>query len=333
MRTGCIITLYWVLVFPLPIWGQPSFSLNGSAEIISENCYRLTSHKVSNDAGSIWCEYPTQLNHAFDIRFSVNLGCSSYAGEGIAFVMHTSKEKYDALGCADAAMGFGQATGCQNVISPSLAVEFDTRFTKGQADLYVPHIAVVRDGNFAAPLQKAVRMRDGGRDVRDCEYHNVRICWLPSRQLLEVYFDDELRLTYKGDIASIFGKEKNIYIGFTGGSGTQANMQMICIQSVDVQVDEDFEQKRSFEEGVGIYPNPIREKLTIDLNFDKELDVQIQLYSATGKLIYEIPMHKVKQNQYFFNMPGLPSGVYYVTATDGYHRVSRKIVHISTIRA
>ena len=59
----------------------------------------------------------------------------------------------------------------------------------------------------------------------------------------------------------------------------------------------------------------------------------MQLYDSSGKLIYEIPTHATQVKKYYFNLPGLPSGVYYVTVTDGTNRVSKKIVHISTIRA
>lgn len=332
-RTGCIITLYLVLVYPSRIWAQPSFTLNGAAVVVSENCYRITSHNTPNDVGSIWCEYPIQLQNSLEVRFALNLGCSSYAGEGVAFVMHSHETGYDALGCSGAALGFGTDGDCKNVILPSLAVEFDTKYSRGQPDIYVPHLAVIRDGNFAEPLVKATRIRSSGQDVRDCEYHDVRITWSPSKEVLEVYFDDELRVSYHGDINSFFGNKKNIYIGFTAATGTQANMQMICVQSVEVNIDEEFEKKRSFEEGIGIYPNPIRERLTIDINFTEEKYVQIQLFDAFGNLVYEIPTHAVRENQYYFNMPGLASGIYYVTVTNGVHRVSKKIVHIATIRA
>ena len=332
-RTRCIISLYFVLVCPLPIWAQPSFTLNGSSIVISENCYRITSHNSPNDVGSIWCEYPIQLQNALEVRFALNLGCSKYAGEGVAFVMHTHKDGYDALGCNGAALGFGVDGTCENVISPSLAVEFDTKYSRGQPDIYVPHLAVIKNGDFTAPLVKATRIRSNGQDVRDCEYHDVRISWSPSKELLEVYFDDELRISYRGNINALFDNEKNIYIGFTASTGAQANMQMICVQSIEVNIDEDFEKRRSFEQGVGIYPNPIRERLTIDIDFTEEKYVQIQLFDAFGNIVYEIPTHAVRENQYYFNMPGLASGIYYVTVTNGVNRVSKKIVHISTIRA
>lgn len=331
LRTGCFLTLYLVLASPL--WAQPSFTLNGSAVVVSENCYRLSSQKVADDVGSIWCEYPIQLNHAMEIRFALNLGCSRSAGEGIAFVMHTHKDGYDAIGCGSSALGYASTIECKNSITPSLAIEFDTKYSRGLPDIYVPHLSLIQNANQKEPLIKSQRIRSSGQDVRDCEYHDVRISWKPSTQLLEVYFDNEKRLSYHGNIQDFFGDEKNIYFGFTGSTGRQPNMQMICIQSITVEVDEAFEQQKDFEKGVGIYPNPIREKLTIDIEFAEEQYIQMQLFDITGKLIYEIPTHSVRENQYYFNLPGLPSGVYYVTITNGTDRISRKIVHISTIRA
>ena len=332
MRIACLFLIHLAFSSTILI-AQPTFTVNGSASEIAENCYRLTSSKTANDVGSIWAEYPTQLNHSFEIRFALNLGCSNYAGEGIAFVMQTDKNKYSAIGCAGAAMGFAQETGCNSYISPSLAVEFDTKFTKTQPDLYVPHIALLQNGNTLVPLHKAVRINSTGQEVRDCEYHSASVSWSPSSQLLLVYFDGELRLSYKGDISKIFGKEKNIYFGFTGSSSAQATMQMVCIQSVDVSIDEAYDSRRSFEEGVGIFPNPLNERLTVNLNFDASQKVNIQLFNVMGKLIYEIPKHSVKNNQYYFNLPGLPSGIYYVTVSNGQNRVSRKLVHVASIRA
>ncbi len=332
MRLFYNYTFYLVLVLPITVSAQPSFTMNGSAELISEACYRITSHKNPYDVGSIWAEYPTQLNHNFDIRFAVNFGCKKL-GEGIAFVMHTDNEKYSAIGCSGQALGFANIKGCSNYISPSLAVELDTKYSAGMGDLYSPHITLIQNGNFLNPLHKAVRINSNGHDIRDCEYHSVRITWSPSKEIFQVFFDDELRISYKGDITSIFGKEKNIYFGFTGSTGVEAEMQMLCIQSIDVTIDENYESKRNFEYAVGIFPNPMNERLTVDVDFNDEQKIHIQIFNINGKLVYDIPRHKVTHNRYFFSMPGLPSGVYYVTVSNGKNRVSKKLVHVATIRA
>ncbi|MGH1335576.1 MAG: lectin-like domain-containing protein [Aureispira sp.] len=336
MNTGstCLITAYIILSSQLTILiAQPSFTLNGSTIVVSENCYRLTSHQSANDVGSLWCEFPLELENFVDLRFAVNLGCSKYAGEGMAFVMHADKEKYDALGCNGPVMGFGRTNSCKG-ISPSLALEIDTRYNRNHKDLYQPHLALVKDGNLSAPLLEPVRAKAYGKDVRDCEYHDVRITWQPSKQELCIYFDDELRIQYTKDLVEeIFGGTNSIYFGFTGSTSSRANMQMVCIQSLVIEVDEAFERKRDFEESIGIYPNPLKEKITIDLDLEEEQKVQLQLYNSAGKLVYEIPEHLTQDKKYFFNLPGLPSGVYYVTVTNGSERVSKKVVHITTIRA
>lgn len=312
---------------------QPSFTLNGSTIVMSENCYRITSHESPNDVGSLWCEFPIDLTNAIDLRFAINLGCSKYAGEGMAFVMHTDSTSYDALGCNGSVMGFGRSNACEG-ISPSLALEIDTRFNRNHKDLYQPHLALVQDGNLSKPLTSPIRAKEYGKDVRDCEYHDVRITWLPSKQELCIYFDGEQRITYSKDLINeIFSGTQSVYFGFTGSTSGRANMQMVCVQSLVIEVDGDFERKRNFEDAIGIYPNPLKEKITIDVDLSEEQDVQMQLYDSTGKLIYEIPTHATQSKKYYFNMPGLPSGVYYVTVTNGTNRVSKKIVHISSIRA
>lgn len=336
MNTGstCLITAYLILSSQLTILiAQPSFTLNGSTIVVSENCYRLTSHQSNNDVGSLWCEFPLDLENYVDLRFAVNLGCSKYAGEGMAFVMHTDQEAYNTLGCNGPTMGFGRSSNCKG-INPSLAVEIDTRYNRNHKDLYHPHLALVKDGNLSTPLLAPVRAKAYGKDVRDCEYHNVRLTWQPSKQELCIYFDDELRIQYSKDLVDqIFGGNNSVYFGFTGSTSSRANMQMVCIQSLIMEVDEAFERKRNFKESIGIYPNPLREKITVDLDLEEEQDVQLQLYNSAGKLVYEIPEHTTQDKKYFFNLPGLPSGVYYVTVTNGSERVSKKVVHIATIRA
>lgn len=337
MKTGskCLITLYLFLSSQITvvIAQPPAFALNGSAILLSENCYRITSHTAAEDVGSIWCEFPVGLAHAIDLRFAVNLGCSNHVGEGLAFVMHTDPGKQGALGCGGSFLGFGRTTDCKG-IQPSLALEIDTRFNRNHKDLYYPHLALVKNGDLSNPIVAPVRAKNYGKDIRDCEYHNIRITWLPSKQELCIYFDEELRISYNEDILEdIFNGAEEVYFGFTGSSGSQANMQMICIQSLMVEVDGDFARKRSFEDAIGIYPNPLKEKLTIDINLAKEEEIKMQLYDSSGKLIYEIPEHETQVNQYYFNLPGLPSGVYYVTITNGTNRVSQKFVHVSMIRA
>jgi hypothetical protein len=331
---ACWLSLYWFVSSPLLIFAQPTFTLNGSASMLSENCYRLTSANYSNDVGSIWGDYTVDFRNTLEFHFAVNFGCSKSVGEGLAFVLHTHQNGVASLGCGGGAMGFARKDGCNNAIFPSLAIEFDTRYTVGDKDLFRPHIALIQDGNLAAPLVAAVPMLEGGKTPLDCEYHDIRITWSPSKQELCVFIDGNLRLSHIADLnQNIFGNNPEIHFGFTASTSQQPAAQMLCMQNVIEELDETYRRKQSFEESVGIYTNPIREKLTIDIRLQGDEYLQMQLFDASGKIIYDIPAHLVRQNQYHFNLPGLPSGVYYVTITNGTDRVSKRIVHIATMRA
>ena len=329
-----IFTLYLFLLATANVFAQPTFTLNGSVIALNENCYRLTSPQTGNDIGSMWADYKVDLKNALEFDFAVNFGCSKAIGEGLAFVLHTNRDERASLGCGQNAMGFGKKQGCNNAIFPSIAVELDTRYTPADKDLNRPHIALVQDGNIINPLLPPVTMREQTKSILDCEYHNIKILWLPSKNELQVLVDGQLRVKHQIDLRhDIFAGQSEVFFGFTASTSTQAAPILLCLQGVTEEIDETALRKFNFEQGVGIYTNPMREKITVDLRLQHEEYIEIQLFDATGKVIYEVPSHLIKQNQYHVNLPGLPSGVYYITVTNGIDRISKKIVHISTMRA
>ncbi len=327
--------LYWFVSTPFVVFAQSDFTLNGSASILNDNCYRLTSFQQTNDVGSIWSDYTVDLRNALDFQFAVNFGCSKAVGEGVAFVLHTHQHGRAALGCGNGAMGFANRAGCATgAIMPSLAIELDVRYNAADKDIYRPHLTLVKNGNLSEPMTAVIPMLEGGKSVLDCEYHHVRITWLPSKQELCVYIDGNLRLAYTGDLSNeVFGGSSDIYYGFTASSSSQAAGQMVCVQGMIEEVDAQLQRKLSFEQSIGIYTNPQREKLTVDIRLPDDDYLQVQLFDISGRVIYEIPAHLVRQNQYHFNLPGLPSGVYYISVTNGTERVSKRIVHIASMRA
>lgn len=314
---------------------QPPFVLKGGATAIGDHCYRLSSETEGASVGAIWSEMQIDLRHSFDIRFAINLGCSSQIGEGMAFVLQTYEQGLDALGCSGPSLGFGKVPN--QSCSPegnSLALELDSKYNRGYRDLLFPHLCFVRDGKMDKPLQQPTKFYSYARSPLDCEYHALRITWKPSRQELQVFVEDELRLSCSIDlIGEVFQGETEVNFGFTASSAARPNPHMLCVQSVTLEVDEDMQRRIRFEEGVGIYNNPQRERLTIDVRLDTEQYIELQLFDSDGELIYEIPPHLVRDNQYYVNLPGLPSGVYFITVTNGTQRVSRKVVHTATIRA
>jgi len=326
-------TLYLFVSAPLMLWAQPKFSLNGSAVLRSGNCYQLTSSRISNDVGAMWGDFTIDLRNSLEFNFSINLGCNRSSGEGIAFVIHNDKNALEALGCGGEGMGFAKMANRCEGIGNSLAIEFDSRYSTGERDLYRPHLTLVQNGQTNRPLINPIALLPAG-EILDCEYHAVKIVWKPSKREMLIYIDENLRLTYNGDLVNdIFGGADELYFGFTASSSAQAYAQGVCVEGVIMELDPIFERRNKFEQGVGIFTNPIQERLTIDIDFPQDDYVQIQLFDSSGKVIYEIPSHLVRENEYSFNLPGLPTGTYYVTVTNGTERVSKKITHISTMRA
>ena len=335
--SGYIASICLFLGAHLPLaFAQPAFSLNGEASLIGEHCYRLTSEQKGQSRGSIWSELNLDLRHAFEIRFAVNLGCKGLVGEGMALVFQSTGNNFKSLGCGGSALGFANLPEkqCQG-IGQSLALEIDSKFSRGQGDIIPPHLAWVQNGNMAQPLSSPARIYNAGnKTALDCEYHAIRVTWKPSRQELQVFVEDQLRLSLTMDLVKkIFQGSSEVAFGFTAASSAQPNPLLLCVQSVTIEIDREMELRRRFEEGVGIYNNPQRERLTVDIRLDQEQYVELQLFDSEGKVVYEIPPHLVRDNQYYVNLPGLPSGIYFITVTNGAQRVSKKIVHIAGIRA
>jgi hypothetical protein len=326
-----LIIIY--LLTPFIVGGQPVLVTNGAAAEVAEHCYQLTSAQEGQQVGSVWSDFSVDLNHAFDIEFAVNFGCDSKQGEGMAFLFQVAKDSFEALGCPGPLLGFGKGGNCPG-LGPSLAVEMDSRFQRTHGDIFAPHLAIVEDGDLQNPKTVPISAKPYRKSVQNCDYHHVQIIWEPSRELLSVFFDRELRITYKRDlIKEVFGGQSNVYFGFTGSTSSQPNAQLICMRRLRLEIDESHELKRKFADAVAIYPNPLDERLTVDINLRKEAYLKMQLYNSKGEVVYEIPTHAVRNNQYYFNLPGLPSGVYYLTVTNGTQRVNKKIVHISIKRA
>ncbi len=72
-----------------------------------------------------------------------------------------------------------------------------------------------------------------------------------------------------------------------------------------------------------VYPNPVANKLTIQLNSKNTEDVQITLHSCLGTLLLA---KKVSGNRHELDLSAIPQGVYIITVTSSGTSVIRKIV-------
>ncbi len=211
---------------------EAQFILNGNASTTSSECsaavttYELTPQK-KNQGGQIWYTAQVSLAKQFDIQFQMFLGKQCYncgGADGICFVFQQQSTNAGSLGG-----GLGYAG-----ITPSVAVEFDT-YQNGWDPPYC-HTAIEKNGdvnhtdgsgnNLAGPVQ----LDPANPLIPDGNWHNMEITWNPGSQVLSVYYDCSLRLTYTGDLINgVFSGNPNVYWGFTAGTGGGDNTQEVCL--------------------------------------------------------------------------------------------------------
>jgi gliding motility-associated-like protein len=128
--------------------------------------------------------------------------------------------------------GTGEGIGFQGV-QPSIGIEFDTWQNNNLSDPAYDHIAIIKNGNLnhtsvhnlAGPVPAMV----SGSNIEDCQRHKLRVNWDAPKQVLEIWFDCSLRLSYKGNIVmDIFGGDPWVYWGFTSATGGARNLHQIC---------------------------------------------------------------------------------------------------------
>ena len=217
-----------LIFFTATTISQAQFTLNGDAAALGGSCYQLTT-ETTFSAGSIWYDSLINLENDFEINFSINLGDLDATGaDGMYFVLQPVST---GLGGAGGGMGY-------EGILPSLGIEFDTYQNGGYGDPAYDHIAIQYNGvldhasmyNLDGPTQ----ILEGIANAEDGLYHDVRITWNASEQQLQVFVDCSLRVEFISEvidiISTVFAGDPLVYFGFTGGTGSLFNNQIICVE-------------------------------------------------------------------------------------------------------
>lgn len=219
----------------------------GDAFASGENCYVITANQ-NWQLGAVWFNEQIDLDAPLDITLTVYLGNNPNGADGLVMVFQ--QVGTNALGLSGGGMGF-------DGFSPSLGIELDTFQNNELGDPTFDHIAIHRNGsvnhNGANNLSGPVQAIPGNLNMADGQSHIFRVTWDPVANLLSVYLDCLLRLTYTGDIvADIFANNSNVWWGFTGATGGLSNQQSACISNYAVGLPEIFPmcQGESVELGV-----------------------------------------------------------------------------------
>lgn len=197
-----------------------------------DSCFTLTPDALGQ-IGAVWDNKLINLNYGFDASFCMYLGDTDYLGaDGFAFVMRAVGS--DSIGMPGSGLGH---VG----ITPSLAIEFDTWENDGQPvnDIPADHTGLYFNGDFLNPAVSATPLLPNSGNVEDNAYHVARIVWNPSFQILQMYFDGNLRFTYFGNIVTqVFGGQTQVIWGFTASTGGVSNLQQICFPKYSISLDD-----------------------------------------------------------------------------------------------
>jgi gliding motility-associated-like protein len=230
-----ILSLVILLCVQQFVAGQSYFA-NGDARAISgSTCYQLTA-ATNWQNGSVWYADKLDLSKDFDLEFELNFGNKDAGGaDGIVFVMQTVGNK--ALGLDGGGIGF-------EGFSPSIGIEFDVWQNASTVDIANDHIAIVKNGSLnhtgVNSITAPVPALPSGGNIEDGLNHLVRITWIASLNLLEVWFDCDRRLNTTVDIQNaIFGGQNEVFWGFTSATGGSNNKQVACLRD-DILVQDTF---------------------------------------------------------------------------------------------
>ena len=196
------------------------FRLGGSAEILSDECIRLTPD-VPWVSGSAWFQNPIDLDYPFELSVDLVLGEHDELGaDGIVFVFHPSMQ----TGYRGEGMGFAG-------LYPSLGIEFDTYRNYHLGDPEADHLAIMPHGQ----LHHGVSLV-GPVDLPNLENGAKRpltISWNPGTNTMKISLDNVVRATFQADIIQeIFGGNSKVYWGATAATGRKTNYQDICIRKL-----------------------------------------------------------------------------------------------------
>ncbi|RMZ58651.1 hypothetical protein D1632_13725 [Chryseobacterium nematophagum] len=196
-----------------------NWQLNDDAYINNDEI--VITNDIGNQRGQIWYKNKIDVTQNFNYRFDIFVG--NHAGaDGVAFALQTEGPH--------ASGGPGGGIGIIDVV-PAMVIEFDTYTNDALAnDL---------DGYHHVALESTTSTgftpynNNNGSYVRylnlsDGKYHAVEINYVASSQRLEVYMDENMILQTTTNIATDFlGGATEAYIGFTGSTGGESNLQKI----------------------------------------------------------------------------------------------------------
>lgn len=224
-----IISIALILCF-ISLEFKSQFQLNGDASTIDCKCYQLTPD-MGNKAGSVWNVNLIDLNQPFDMGFTVNLGCNNSTWGGADGMVFAIQPLNTSIGSSGGQMGLGG-------VAPSLGVYIDTYQNTAHGDPYNDHISINLNGDVIHSSPNNIAGPYDLGEIENCTAEPLRISWDPATNIMNVYYNNILVLTYTGNIINnVFNGNSMVYWGFTASTGGESNFHQFCIDVPDLTID------------------------------------------------------------------------------------------------
>lgn len=217
------------LSFGISAFSFGQMTMTSSAMIGDCNCYQLTANAAS-DKGAIWSPVPINLTNSFDMTFDIYLGNPPdefWAGDGMVFVL-----QQNATGIGDYAntLGYKDVAPLNSpaISTQSIGIEIDTynNAPSVPTDVASDHIGINSNGgnnhNLGGPYAIP--------EIENGAYHEFRVLWDPTLQVMSVFLDGAFIFAYNNDIiTNIFTGNPIVYFGFTAATGGSYNEMRVCM--------------------------------------------------------------------------------------------------------
>lgn len=212
-----------LLLFMIGVYASSDaqYLLFNDAQDFGNGVFQLTPD-APNTSGSAWYKVAQDIRENFSVSGQMLFGQGQDGADGIVFVMQNN--------CVNGGT-IGGGIGYSGMPGLSLGVEFDTyqniagTGNQDNADPTFDHVAIMKNGNVShlsadSNLLGPVQMHSTKTDVEDSLWYDYRIDWNAATEILNVYFDGDLRLSLPINLVdSIFGGDNVIYWGFTSATG------------------------------------------------------------------------------------------------------------------
>ncbi len=195
---------------------EGNFQYNGNAHWDVDRA--ILTNDSYNQVGSIWYKNPINLSQFSKITVEFTFFIGSHEGaDGITFALIDTNNSIYTYGGSGGALGFG---GIPN----SFAVEIDTYYNYGVDPTPQDHVGIDLNGNIASINSSPIP------NVEDNNEHHAKII-INLKDEKTIVFIDGIQYLEMNTIPTL----DNVYIGFTGATGGQKNLQYIDNLNVELE--------------------------------------------------------------------------------------------------